>query len=73
MGFEALREAAEREGIPLLPIHYGRARRQVGVPAAEAPGEAALAVTAAAAAAADAGSEGPKPIPGSWRSCSSAN
>ena len=66
MGFEALREAAEREGIPLLPIHYGRARRQVGVPATEAAGDAAPAVAAAAAgSAADAGSEGPKPAPAS--------
>lgn len=67
MGFEALREAAEREGIPLLPIHYGRARRQVGVPATEAAGDAAPAVAAAAAsaAAADAGSEDSKPAPAS--------
>ncbi len=58
MGFEALREVAAREGIPLLPIHYGRARRQVGVPATEAAGEGALEV-----AAADAGSQDPKPAP----------
>ena len=31
LGFEALRQAAESEGIPLLPIHYGRARRQLGL------------------------------------------
>lgn len=31
LGFDALRKAAESEGIPLLPIHYGRARRQLGL------------------------------------------
>ena len=31
LGFEALRKAAESEGIPLLPIHYGRARRKLGL------------------------------------------
>lgn len=33
MGFEELREAADLEGLPLLPIHYGRARRQLGLTA----------------------------------------
>lgn len=31
LGFDSLRKAAESEGIPLLPIHYGRARRQLGL------------------------------------------
>jgi hypothetical protein len=31
LGFDALRKAAESEGLPLLPIHYGRARRQLGL------------------------------------------
>ena len=37
LGFEALRQAAEAEGVPLLPIHYGRARRQLGLANAAAP------------------------------------
>jgi len=36
LSYEALREVADREGVPLLPIHYGRARRQLG-PAKQGP------------------------------------
>lgn len=31
LGFEALRRAARDEGIDLLPVHYGRARRELGL------------------------------------------
>lgn len=31
LGFEALRQAANDAGIELLPVHYGRARRELGL------------------------------------------
>lgn len=37
LGFEALRRAASDEGIELLPVHYGRARRELGLANATPP------------------------------------
>ena len=53
LGFEALRKAAESEGVPLLPIHYGRARRQLGLIATSGQQPDAAEADASAAAAAD--------------------
>ena len=64
LGFEALRKAAESEGIPLLPIHYGRARRQLGLIAnSNQRTEDASAETSAAAEAADPQAEAPSATP----------